>query len=58
MRPPAHRLSDLHRLQWKVHADNEIGPLSGDDGGNDDGGPLIVKLKPMQIRTFALTVER
>lgn len=58
--PPTHRMTDLHRLQWKVHADNEIGLRNGggDNEGEGEGGPLIVKLRPMQIRTFALTVER
>ena len=53
-------MTDLHRLQWKVHADNEIGLRNGgdDNEGEGEGGPLIVKLRPMQIRTFALTVER
>ena len=49
----------MHRLQWKVHADNEI--RHHQDGNEDDegeGGQLIVKLRPMQIRTFALTIER
>ena len=55
-------MTDLHRLQWKVHADNEIrhhhqdGEEEGE--GEGEGGPLIVKLRPMQIRTFALTIER
>ena len=57
--PPTRRMTDMHRLQWKVHADNEI--RHHQDGNEDDegeGGQLIVKLRPMQIRTFALTIER
>ena len=49
-------MSDMNRLQWKVHPDNEIRHQGGDEEG--DAGPLVIKLHPMQIRTFALTVER
>ena len=53
-----YRMSDMKRLQWKVHPDNEIRHQGGDEE-TDDGGPsLVIKLHPMQIRTFALTVER
>ena len=54
-------MTDLQRLQWKVHADNEIRHhhQDGDEEGEGEGeGDLIVKLRPMQIRTFALTIER
>ena len=49
-------MSDMNRLQWKVHPDNEIRHQGGDE--ESDGGALVIKLHPMQIRTFALTVER
>ena len=51
-------MTDLQRLQWKVHSDNEIRHQDGDDEGEDGGESMIVKLRPMQIRTFALTIER
>ena len=51
-------MSDMHRLQWRVHADNEISHQDGDAEGEGEGGQLMVKLRPMQIRTFALTIER
>ena len=51
-------MSDMHRLQWRVHADNEISHQDGDADNEGEGGPLIVNLRPMQIRTFALTIER
>ena len=50
-------MSDMNRLQWKVHPDNEILHQDGEDV-EAQGGSLVIKLHPMQIRTFALTVER
>ena len=52
-----YRMSDMNRLQWKVHPDNEILHQDGEDV-EAQGGSLVIKLYPMQIRTFALTVER
>lgn len=59
------RISELHRLEWKVLNDNTIGQTENGGGvggrfaadGNGGGG-MDIELKPMQIRTFVLRLRK
>jgi hypothetical protein len=50
------RMCDLHRMEWKM--EEEEGEKENGAKSNDSKDGMVVELNPMQIRTFALSVER